>query len=151
MEKVRLNSFFLSVAGGVLDFLTADGEVAYSVAVPPGRVAARDYFDIVPDGGEMRVAEGLSLVQPKSGFGMVPKQESHHESAVNPDFQVTSATRMEREMRLTLARMNAASSRLEARERALSRIERMPTAPVEPDPVIEPVDPVQPTAENVQP
>jgi hypothetical protein len=46
---------------------------------------------------------------------------------------------MEKEMRLTLNKMQAATARIEAREKALSLIERMPTASAPtPAPVAEP-------------
>lgn len=137
---MRANSVFVSAAGGVLDFVSEDGELLLAVAIPPGRVRASQYLALCPPGGRPEISEGVALVEPRAWGERQKYGPGSHDSGANPDFRPTSATRLEKEMRFTLSRMQAATSRIEARERALSRVERMPTrsAPVEPDvPVIE--------------
>lgn len=133
--EINRASVFLSVNGGQLD-IVQDGEILVSVNVPAGRVAALDYFDLLPDGAHLEVAGGLAVLQPRSGYGVMPYGEGSHDTGANPDFVVTSASRMEMQMRLTLAQMQSSTARLEARERALASIERIPTAPPQ-DPVLE--------------
>lgn len=125
---ISRKAVFVSAAGGVLDVLSADGEVVASVHVPAGRVSVVDYLDLVPVGGTWHLGKGLSVLAPRSAAGIQPYGDGAFESGANPDFQPTSATRLERELRLTLSRMQAATSRVEARERALAGIERVPRA-----------------------
>lgn len=142
MQEMNSRSFLVSSKGGTLDYVAPDGEILFSVAVPPGRVAAREYLELLPDGCEVQIADGLAVVNPRSGYGVQAYGEGSHHSGANPDFKPTSASRFEAEMRLTLNKIQAQSARLEARERALASIERMPIAPAPAsDPVIEPIQP----------
>lgn len=129
-HEINSASIFVSSLGGVLEFVSPDGELLASIAVPPGRVPAREYLELLPDGAALEVSEGLAVVQPRSGLGVQRYGEGSHHSGANPDFRPTSASRNEREMRLTLARMQSATARLEARAAALASIEVIPTAPV---------------------
>ena len=137
MQEMNSRSFIVSAHGGTLDYVAPDGEVLFSVAVPAGRVPAREYLDLLPDGCEVQVAEGLVIVNPRGAYS-VQALPGSHDTGANPDFRPTSASRMENQMRLTLAQMQAQTARLEARERALSLIERVPQAPAAPAPAPEP-------------
>lgn len=128
MQEINLRSFLVSAHGGTLDYVSPYGEILYSVAVPPGRIPAREYLDLVPEGGRIEVADGLAVVNPRSWAGVQPYGAGSHDTGANPDFRPTSASRMEMEMRLTLNKMQAATSRIEARERALALVERIPPA-----------------------
>lgn len=128
--EINAKSVFLSASGGVLDFVSQEGELLASVAVPPGRVSARDYLELLPEGALVEVSEGLAVLHPRSAFGVQHYGEGARDSGANPDFRPTSASRNEREMRLTLARMQSATARLEARAAALDLIEHIPPAPV---------------------
>lgn len=144
MQEINSRSFLVSSQGGTLDYVAPDGEILFSVAVPPGRVTAREYLDLVPEGCGVEVSSGLAVVNPRHGYGVQSYGPGSHDSGANPDFRPTSASRFENEMRLTLSKIQAQTARLEARERALASIERMPRAPApatEPDPVLEPVQP----------
>lgn len=84
----------------------------------------------------------------------VIKHPLRHESAANPAFQVTSATRNEREMRLMLHSMTLQSDRLERRMAALDITEkRRPKAREPEDEVIDDgdVDDPQPVQVEEQP
>lgn len=141
MMQINRKSVFLSYEGGGVDVLDADGVVVASVAVPPGRSRAAQFLDLVPRGGSLDVGPGVFVVDPPSGFGVQAYGPGSHDSGANPDFRPTSASRMEREMRLTLNRMQAATTRLEARERQLAKVERVPTAKAVEPQVIEPEEP----------
>jgi|GEM_PF-2374463 len=142
MQEMNSRSFLVSSKGGTLDYVGPDGEVLFSVAVPPGRVSAREFLDLVPEGCQIEVADGLAVVNPRSGYGVQSYGPGSHDSGANPDFKPTSASRFENEMRLTLNKIQAQTARLEARERALASIERVPTAPAPAaDPLIEPIEP----------
>lgn len=127
-SEIRKNSVFLSAKGGVLDIIR-DGEVLASIAVPAGRVSAAEYLDLVPLGASLEVAEGLAVLHPREAVGIQPYGQGSHDTGANPDFQPTSASRMEMQMRLTLNQLQASTAALEARQRALESIERVPMAP----------------------
>lgn len=130
MQEITSKTVFVSAQGGTLDYVAeADGEVLFSVAVPAGRVNAAEYLELAPQGVRIEIADGLVALTPKSWYGVQAYGEGSHDSGANPDFAPTSASRMEKEMRLTLAKMQAQTARLEAREKALSLIERVPQAP----------------------
>lgn len=144
MSEVKRTTRLVSADGGTLDYVR-DGEVLLSVDVPPGVVRAAPYVLLAPDGAEVQIGAGLVAVDPPHRIGIQPYGEGATDSAANPDFRPTSASRLEREMRLTLNKMKATTSRVEARERALAAIERVPEAPPSPE-VIEPVEPAEPPA-----
>lgn len=128
MAEVTHQTALVSDKGGTLD-VVRDGEVLFSVNVPAGVVAARDYLALVPDGARLEIASGLVAMDPHHRVMVQPYGPGATDSGANPDFQPTSASRMEREMRVTLNRMKAATDRVERRERALAAIERVPRAP----------------------
>ncbi|MCE8419254.1 hypothetical protein LZ190_11130 [Rhodovulum sulfidophilum] len=132
-RKTRL----VSANGGTLEIVDPMGEIVAEIAVPPGNVSAVSYLDLVPDGCALFVAHGLAALNPRHRIGIQPHPYAR-ETGANPEYVPTSATRLEREMRLTLARMQTATKRVEARERALSSIERVPQAPAEVPPVEDP-------------
>lgn len=145
MQEIKRSSFLVSAQYGQIDYVSSDGELLMSVAVPPGRVSAREYLDLAPPGATLEIADGIAVVNPRGGYGVQSYGAGSHDSGANPDFAPTSASRMEREMRVTLNQMKSATKRLEAREKALAKIERIPTAPSakpEPAPVL--VEPVTP-------
>jgi hypothetical protein len=121
---------FLSTDGGQIDFVR-DGEVLASVSVPAGRVNAVDYIDLLPDGAEIEVSHGLAVMEPRSRIrsGSQAYGEGAYHSGANPDFQPTSASRMENQLRLLASQMQADTRRIDARLRALQSIETMPKAP----------------------
>jgi hypothetical protein len=135
-SDITRESVFLSAHGGILDFIQ-DGEILASVAVPAGRVQAREYVDLCPFGAEIHAAEGLAVVQPRRLGGRQSYGEGSHETGANPDFRPTSASRFEMEMRLQMKQLQASAKRIEARERALASIERVPLNPA-PAPAPEP-------------
>jgi hypothetical protein len=129
-------SLLVSKGGGTVDYVTDEGEVLMSVDVPPGMVSAREYLAICPPGAQMQVRDGLVAVPPRNGYGVQSYGAGSHDSGANPDYQPTSASTMERQMRAQLMRMQAATDRLEKRANALNKIETIPRN-LDPDPVIE--------------
>lgn len=129
MKEIKANSFLVSATGGSLDYVAPDGEVLFSVEVPPGRVPASQYLQLLPDHCDLQVADGLVVVEPRSLIAIQPFGDGSHDTGANPDFQPTSASRFEMEMRLTLNKLQQQSERIEARERALAMVERIPNAP----------------------
>lgn len=135
MTEITEKTVLVSAQGGVLDYVSADGELLFNVAVPPGLVDARPYVRICPPGASIQVAEGLYAAPPRSGAGVQSYGPGSHSSGANPDFQPNSAARQENELRVLLAKMQASTRRLEAREAALASVQRIPTAPAQAAPV----------------
>lgn len=128
---MRASDVFVSAQGGTIEWLSEDGEVLASVPVPAGFVSARDYLGFAPDADQIQLSPGLSLVSRPRFSGIQKYGVGSHYSGANPDFRPASATRLEREMRLTLSRMQQATSRVEARERQLAKVQRA-VKPAEP-------------------
>lgn len=134
MEITR-QTFLVSATGGVIDYVSPDGELLLQVAVPPGRVRAAEYLDLCPDGAEMQVSSGLYAWQPKNWVS-INGREDQFDSGANPDFQPTDAAMQERRLSMILHKINEQSERVEKRFAALQTIERIPQAPADPDPEV---------------
>jgi len=132
MSQLHPNGKIVSAHGGTLDYVDADGQLLFSVAVPAGVRLAREYLDLAPQGVNVEIAEGdLVAIAPRSWHSIQPAQ-TEVESGANPDFQPTSADRLQRQMRHTLAVMQADQKTLNARLERLAAIERIPVAPPTP-------------------
>lgn len=125
------NAVFLSTTGGQIDYVR-DGEVLASVAVPAGRVAAAEYLDLCPEGAELEISHGLAVMEPRrvTRSGTQHYGERAYDTGANPDFQPTSASRLEQQLRLDMRKLQAESSRVSAMVKALQGIEVIPPAPV---------------------
>lgn len=122
--------------GASLTFIQ-DGEVLGCMPLRAGKTPAREVLGLVGPGVNIEPQGDVFVVNPRSWFGKQAYGQGSHDSGANPDFKVTSASRMERELRLTLMRMQAATARVEAREAALAKVERIPKAPKDDGEVIE--------------
>jgi hypothetical protein len=129
-SEINRESVFVSASGGILDFVQ-DGEILASVAVPPGRISARDYVDLLPFGAELQVAEGLAVVQPRRIGGRQSYGAGKYETGANPDFVPTSSSRFEAEMRLQMRQLQADQRRVEARAAQVAKLQEslIPQAP----------------------
>lgn len=135
--SITSQSLLVSARGGILEYISEDGEVLFEIAVPPGKVSASEFVALCPEGARVEVGEGLAAIEPRSRLGF-QAAELATESGANPDFEPTSADRLQRQMRLTMAQMQADQRRIDARLAALSQIERVPMAPRNDAQVIEP-------------
>lgn len=122
-------TLFVSDGGGQLDIVAADGEVLAAVAVPAGRVHALPYLSLLPHGATLQPTSGIAVIRLPHRVGIQRYGAGSHDSGANPDYRPTTATRMEREMRLTMRRLQASESRVNAKLRALEKIEHVPDAP----------------------
>lgn len=129
MNELHPNGKIVSAHGGTLDYVDQDGQLLFSVAVPAGVRLAREYLDLAPAGVDVQIADGdLVHLLPRNWASVQPAQ-TEVESGANPDFQPTSADRLQRQMRHTLAMMQSEQKSLNARLERLSAIERIPAAP----------------------
>lgn len=127
--QITRNTLIVTAKGGAIDYITPEGEILFSIAVPPGKHSAAEYLDLCPEGAQIEHSEGVYIVQPRTRL-FVQKPETV-ESGANPDYQPTSADRFARQMRQTLAQMQSDQKRLDARMAALASIERIPTLPAQ--------------------
>lgn len=142
--EVTRKGFLVSDNGGTLDY-TREGEVLFSVSVPPGIQPARPYFDLAPPGCEIEVSKGLVAVPRRGGYAVQKYGKGSHESGANPVFRPTIASRFEREMRLTISRMQGTIKAQEARIKSWAGVPRVPRAPAAP-----PAPPAEPEAPVVE-
>lgn len=122
------DALFVSVAGGQFRAVTSDGEEVFSLAVPPGKVPVREFLALVPEGCSPEF-EGVAVVCPRLRVALQPYGEGVMQSGANPDYQPTSASRFEMQMKVQMAALHEQSNRIEARQRALDAVERIPQAP----------------------
>lgn len=113
----------------VIGVISADGEHLFNIPVASGVHPARDVLALLPPGCKFDDDAPIIVIDPPCGVGIQPFGKGSHESGANPDFQPTSASRLETQMRLAVAQMQATTARLDAREKALAKVERIPTAP----------------------
>lgn len=122
-----------SADGGTLDYLSVDGELLLSVAVPAGLVSAGKYLALAPEGVSIEV-NGLAVV-PASGnaYGKQPYGPGATETAANPDFKPSSADAMARQLAQLTRQVAVLSRAPERRQRAADAVvvERVPQAAVE--------------------
>lgn len=144
-------TLFVSDGGGKLDIVSQDGELLASIALPAGQVPALPYLDLVPPGATLQVSEGVATLRKRHRIGIQPYGAGSHDSGANPDYQPTSASRMEREMRVMMARLQSSEKRVDAKLRALSKVERVPDAAAptpEPEVIATPEPEAKPEAKH---
>ncbi len=141
MQNVQRRDKLLPHKGNVLEFMSSGGEVFGELALPVGvLVDLAQYFDLLAPGDTLRVSPSCTVITPRSWSGIaVPVGLT--DSAANPDFVPTSATRQALEMQRMLGEMRYLNSQAvaAARAAALASVEVIPTAPVVADasPVVE--------------
>lgn len=127
MKELDHRCKLLSKDGGVLDYVSPEGEILASVQVPAGLHRAKPYFDAAPEGVIVQVGCGLVAVPPRSAVGVVPYGDGSHDTGANPDWRpMSNADQLARQMRLAVDRMNRNSDRLERKMRAQAALERIP-------------------------
>jgi hypothetical protein len=142
MPEIIRNSRLVSAKGGVIDYVSSDGELLMQVAVPPGNQSANEYLDLCPDDCEMQVSKGLAVIYPRSQVA-VQANPLALESSANPDFISTGVAAEHRRMLITVGMMQQSlDKQIEARLAAVSLVE--PVKPVE-------VPEKQPTVEQPEP
>lgn len=119
--------------GGTLDVWSPDGEIVHSFYVERGRHRASTWLDLLPPEHVLVVGKGVACFQPRMGVA-VSQHPLALKSDANPEFVATSASRLEREMRVEMNEMRNLRLVLqkEARQRALDSVqvgEAIPTAP----------------------
>ena len=138
MHELHPNGKIVSAHGGTLDYVDEDGQLLFAVAVPAGVHLARQYLHLAPSGVSVQIADGDLVHLPPRNWATVQTAQTEVESGANPDFQPTSADRLQRQMRHTLAMMQSEQKSLNARLERLSAIERIPNAPIAQQPAAAP-------------
>ena len=130
--------------GGSLDVVDPHGEIVHTFHVPLGRHRASLWLDLVPADHTLQVGDGCVCFQPRMGVS----QTSHPDylkSDANPAFVPTSASRLEREMRIEMNEMRnlRLSLQKEARHKAVDAVvveEVIPDRAPQPKPKANPDD-----------
>lgn len=152
-EEIRRNCVIVAdtAQGGTLDMVSPDGEILHAFHVPPGRHRASHWLDLLEPGYTLQIGEGLVCFQPRMGVSHTRHPDALQSDA-NPSFIPTSATRLEREMRIELNEMRSArlSLQKEARQRALDSVQVIEDIPDKPAPAAAP-DPKPAAAPDPKP
>lgn len=125
---MRASDQICAAKGGEVLFVDPSGEVLAALPVAAGRTPLAEFLRLLPDGCTLQPGKGVHLLPRRCSVNVV-HGEGHLHSGANPDFRPTSASRLEREMRVTLNRVKAQSSKLDAMMSAASLVERIPRAP----------------------
>lgn len=140
MQKLQRNAILMTaISTGSVTLMADGGEVIAEVGIERGMTPVAPFLDMLPEDGYLLPSEGVTLYLPPHAVGIVEYGQGAFDTGANPDFQPTSATRQEKEMRLMLRRMHMATTKIEARAAALDSVERIPTK-VEEEPVLEEVE-----------
>ena len=146
-EEIRRNCVIVAdtAQGGTLDMVSPEGEIIHFFHVPPGRHRASQWLDLLDPGYTLQIGEGLFCFQPRMGVSHTRHPDALHSDA-NPSFIPTSATRLEREMRIELNEMRSArlSLQKEARQRALDSVQVAESIPKNPAPEPKPAPAPEP-------
>lgn len=126
-NEVKVADTLVSAKGGTLD-IVRDGEVVASVAVPPGAHLAREFIAFLPPDCEVQVGEGLAVFAAKTGYHLQRYGKGSHDSGANPDFEPTSASRVQAQLEQGFKRIAAAENRVDAKLKALKAVQVIPTA-----------------------
>lgn len=130
LHVIRKTDKFVSASGGSIDYVSKDGEILRSVAVPAGIVSVRKYLEICPEGAELQIADGIEVIETPNGYHRQGYGVAAFETAANPHYQPSSADAMARQLdRLTrqVAVLSRAPERSAAARQSLVR-ERIPQA-----------------------
>lgn len=90
--------------GGYLDLISKDGEFVHQFLVQPGRHRANYWLSVLQPGETLQVSDGCVAFHPRAAVS-VTVHPLNLASDANPEFKVTSADRLAREMRAELAEL----------------------------------------------
>lgn len=140
MRDVKRQTNIVSEGAGELDIVDAYGEVLGKFRVPAGVHKASVWLDLLEPGQSLQISDGCFALPPRRG-ACVASHPLALQSDANPDFKPTSATRLEREMRIELNEMRSLrlAVQKEARIKQAQAIEVVETIP-EAKPVVKAPD-----------
>ncbi|CAD0186692.1 hypothetical protein RUESEDTHA_03602 [Ruegeria sp. THAF57] len=125
MERFEMKAAKLLVGtqGGDLRIVTPDGEIFAEIGLMPGIHEASEYMAYVLPGYTVEVGPGVTAMQPPSGRNAPIKYGADaYKSGANPDWEPTVATRQQRQMEMTLAKINAKSKALDKKFAAMEEL-----------------------------
>jgi hypothetical protein len=129
MEHFPNGTKLVSDTGGTLGYYRGK-ELLFKLSVFEGVVDARQYVELIPDGGHIEVIDGLSVIYPRVLSGVV-EPDDQYASGANPDWQPTPASAHEINMRVMMAQMGMMSAEMTQMSERLRTAEKMPRAPMQ--------------------
>lgn len=121
-KMTNTTTILVGLAGGEISAVTEHGEITWSLGLVGGKYLVSDYLPLLGFGETLNSSGAVTFVTPTSRLQVDNFGALSVETGANPDFVVTSATRMQREMELTLDRLNQTSAKA---ERAAARYEAL--------------------------
>lgn len=152
LTRTQMKFSSLMVSGlSAINCTDPDGVVLWSEPLHVGRHKLAQWLPFLPEDAICEIEGDVYVVTPQNRLYAVPYGEGSHDTGANPDFVVTSASRYERELKLTMDRLNKRSDlldrKLSAMEGARSMRAEAARAAAEPEPVAEVLEPVNETNE----
>lgn len=111
MPELHPRAVLVSAEGGYLDMISPEGEVVSTIYVPPGRVRASYYTDLLQPGFSFQISSGLVSFPPRSRVSVTDYGAAAHLTDANPDYR--PASDLDQQMRATMRAMLMATTRTE--------------------------------------
>jgi hypothetical protein len=123
----RNDVLMVDAGGGQIEQVDSDGVVVAVYAVKEGRQRASVLYDLA--GGNLLPGQGVAVFPPRSLTAVLaPAPELLHATAANPDFRVTNASRVARELERKLNSVSVLERRMARLARAQERALAVPDA-----------------------
>ena len=118
------SDILVTASGGILDLVSADGELLAQVPVAPGQHRASSFLHLVGPGQSLEISEGISVFTARSRRSVTVYPDAvNRASDANPDWRPTTATANEQRLRALLFRKREESTRTQRRAAGQASLE----------------------------
>lgn len=117
IQTAKRAVLMVGLSGGSVSIVSADGEVIATEGLTPGRHKCDLWVPFMSSEGDKLTFEGdvSPMVPSGNRVRRMAYGAGSHDSGANPDFTVTSADRMARELDLKVRSMNNTADKIERR------------------------------------
>lgn len=153
MQQMTRNSVIVApIGGGILELISADGEILAHFPVPAGRSKATRWLDLCGPGQTLSPGDEVMVLEPSHRIYTQTFGDEAFTSSANPDFRVSSADRFSRNLDRRLRKLEVVTASVRAREAVLDRKEAAKLAAEKTPELVEPSgDPASPEVAVVAP
>jgi hypothetical protein len=115
-NEMKNSTLMVATTGATLSGVSPDGEILWTEGLVIGRHRVSQWLPFLGPKDTLTVDGDATMLSPTvTRLKSMPYGEGSRNSGANPDFQVTSASRHERELGLMMKRMASNSDKLEKR------------------------------------
>lgn len=124
MQELNRNSVVVAPhGGGTLDLYSADGELLAKFPVAAGRSKGTRWLDLCGPGQQLQPGDGVMILEPSHRIYVQNFGDEQFTSGANPDFRVSGADRLARNLDLRLRKLETVSAAIRAKEAVIARAE----------------------------